>query len=100
VVIIVVGVFEVAAEDRDRFLEGKLAQVTASRAEPGNIDYTFSADAADPTVVRLLERWETRDHLDTHVTNVRATPPPDGAVVARMVEATVYEATAAPPLGG
>ena len=36
--IIVLGVFEVEAGDRDRFLEQKAAQVTATRAETGCID--------------------------------------------------------------
>ena len=97
--VIVVGVFEVEPADRDRSWSGKLAQVTASRAETGCIDYTFSADAADPGGVRLLERWETRADLEAHVAGLRASPAPDTGVTARMVEVAVYEATPAPPLG-
>ncbi|MGO9027113.1 MAG: putative quinol monooxygenase [Acidimicrobiales bacterium] len=98
--VIVVGVFEVEAEDRERFLAGKLDQVAASRSEPGCIDYTFSADAADPGGVRLLERWESRPDLEAHVAGLRASPSPDGGVPSRMVEVAIYEATPAPPLGG
>jgi quinol monooxygenase YgiN len=97
--VIVVGVFEVEPADRDTFLSGKLAQVTASRAEHGCIDYTYSADAADPSAVRLLERWETRADLEAHVAALRASPSPGSGVPSRMVEVEVYEATPAPPLG-
>ena len=72
--IIVLGVFEVAAEGPRRFLEEKAAQVTATRAETGCLDYAFSADAADPGRVRLVERWETMADLEAHVAALRSTP--------------------------
>jgi quinol monooxygenase YgiN len=91
--IIVLGVFEVEAGDRDRFLEEKAAQVTATRAEAGCIDYAFAGDAADPGRVRLVERWETMADLEAHVAALRSAPPPTTPQVpARTVAVDVLDA--------
>ena len=42
------------------------AQIAASRAEAGCIDYTYATDLLDPCLIRVLERWESRDALDEH----------------------------------
>ena len=90
--IIVVGVFEVAAEDRQRFLAGKQTQVKTTLAEPGCLDYSFAADAADPRMVRLLERWETMADLEAHLVPPATTPPAVSSIASRMIEASVSEA--------
>lgn len=99
--IIVVGTFDLAPEDRDRFLAEKRDQVSASCAEPGNLTYAFSADAEDPGRVRLIERWADRTAFDAHIAGLRAAPRtagPDPVVILdRAVD--VYEASPA-DLGG
>lgn len=42
------------------------AQIAASRAEPGCIDYIYAIDVLDPALMRVLERWESWDALDAH----------------------------------
>ena len=38
----------------------------ATRAEAGNLSYTFSADLEDDLVFHLFEEWKTQDDLDAH----------------------------------
>ncbi len=91
--IIVLGTYQVDAGERDRFLAAKAPQVASTRTERGCVDYAFSADAGDPTHVRLVERWESMDDLEAHVAGLRAAPAGDGPVVAStMVEVQVFEA--------
>jgi quinol monooxygenase YgiN len=91
-VIIVVGVIEVEAGERGRYLADKRDQVDATLAEPGCVDYSFAADAGDPARVRLLERWASMTDLEAHLAGLRLHPPATGGVAGRFVEAAVYEA--------
>lgn len=40
--------------------------IRASRAENGCIDYAYSLDVLDPGLVRVTERWESREALAEH----------------------------------
>ena len=40
--------------------------ILSSRAEPGCIDYAYSLDLLDPGLVRVTERWQSREALDAH----------------------------------
>ncbi|HAY07699.1 MAG TPA: antibiotic biosynthesis monooxygenase [Hyphomonas sp.] len=40
--------------------------IRASRAEPGCIDYAYSLDVLDPGLVRVTERWQSREALKAH----------------------------------
>jgi quinol monooxygenase YgiN len=71
-VIIVAGALEVDPDQRDAFLAGRLDGMRASRAEPGCIEYTLSADPLQPGRVVLLERWESQESLNTHLSALRA----------------------------
>jgi len=42
------------------------AQIAASRAEGGCIDYTYALDVLDPQIMRVLERWESWEALEAH----------------------------------
>ena len=42
------------------------AMVRASRAEAGCIDYAYAIDLLDPGLVRVSERWESREALTAH----------------------------------
>lgn len=92
--IIVIGIFEVAGPDRPRFLDAKADQVAATVREHGCLDYGFAADAADPTRVRLVERWESMEDLVAHIAGLRSAPPPTvPPVPSTMVEVSIYEAS-------
>ena len=95
--IIVLGTIAVDADDRQAYLDGKAAQVRATLAEPGCLDYAFSADAGDPSRVRLVERWASMGDLEAHVTALRDSPAPAVAPVpSRMLAADVLEAHEVP----
>ncbi|MFT5775521.1 putative quinol monooxygenase [Hyphomonas sp.] len=40
--------------------------ILASRAEPGCLDYAYSVDVLDPGLIRVSERWVSRDALAAH----------------------------------
>jgi len=40
--------------------------VRASRAEPGCLDYAYSVDVLDAGLVRVTERWASREALAAH----------------------------------
>lgn len=40
--------------------------IRASRAEAGCLDYAYSIDVLDPGLVRVTERWESREALNAH----------------------------------
>ncbi len=61
--LIVAGTMQVDPEQRQAFLAGRQEAVMAVRAEPGCVDYIFSADPYDPALVRLFERWESKEAL-------------------------------------
>ena len=42
------------------------AMEAASRAEQGCVDYTFSVELNDTSVLRITEKWETLDDLMAH----------------------------------
>lgn len=42
------------------------AQIAASRAEEGCIEYTYALDVLDPQIMRVFERWQSWDALETH----------------------------------
>jgi quinol monooxygenase YgiN len=96
--IIVLGIIEVDAGDRQRYLEEKAPQEVATRDEAGCIEYVFSAEAGDPGRVRLVERWETMADLEAHLAGLRAGPGPDRPPVpSRMVAIDVLEAEVITP---
>ena len=40
--------------------------VAASRIEAGCLEYAYSFDLLDPTLMRIVERWEDADALKAH----------------------------------
>jgi quinol monooxygenase YgiN len=97
--LIVAGWIDVSATDRDAYLSSRLDAMITTRAEPGCVEYVFSADPVDPGRVRLFEQWDSRADLDVHLQVLRAKPPASGgvAVVARSV--AIYEIASSEPLG-
>ena len=42
------------------------AMLSASRAEPGCIEYYYGPDISDPNAFLVLEKWESWEALDAH----------------------------------
>jgi quinol monooxygenase YgiN len=98
--VIVAGSFEIKPEDREEFLTGRLDAMRASRSEPGNLEYTMSADPIDDGRVVLFERWEDQASLDDHLAAMGSAPPPTGSAVApTSATITVYDIAGERPLG-
>jgi quinol monooxygenase YgiN len=38
----------------------------ATRAEPGCIDYAYAEDVLEPGLIRVSEKWESREALAVH----------------------------------
>jgi len=65
--LVVAGTMEVDPDQREAFLAGRQEAVMAVRTEPGCLDYIFSADPYDPALVRLFERWDSKEALAAHL---------------------------------
>lgn len=63
--IIVAGHLTVDPADRAAYLEGCVAVVEAARREPGCLEFAIGADLVDPGRVLVLERWESRQALES-----------------------------------
>lgn len=66
--LIVAGTITIDPTKIDIAREAAATMMAATHAEPGNIDYAFSFDAADPATIRVFECWESRADLDNHFT--------------------------------
>ena len=64
--IVVNGIVKSTREDIIA-LQGAISTMeTASRAESGCQDYTFSVELNDPSTVRITERWDSIEDLKAH----------------------------------
>ena len=63
--IIVEGTARVADMEKARSVMRDM--IIASRAETGCIDYSYAVDILDPTLLRVTERWESREALAAHL---------------------------------
>ena len=98
--VIVGGAFTVEPSQRDEFLAGRQDGMRASRAEPGCLEYTLSADPIDPGRIVLFERWSSQEALVAHLAAARARPASGAAAVAATpISIMVYDVTGERPLG-
>jgi len=65
--VIVAGVVVLRPGTLDDLRPDMLRMIAASRAEAGCRSYSYGVDLADPTVIRIDEQWESREHLDAHL---------------------------------
>lgn len=96
--IVVQGVFRVAAEDREQYLADSVETQQISRAEAGCVEYVLAADPVEPDRVVLSERWESRADLEAHITALterRRQAAEEGVTSIELVsrEVTFLEAT-------
>lgn len=64
--IVIEGTIRIPPENLEAARPVMEQMIRASRAEPGCIDYAYSVDVLDPALVRVSERWESREALTAH----------------------------------
>ena len=70
--VIVAGMYELAPELREAFLDSRKEAMRTSREETGCLEYVASADPIDPGRVIIFERWTSQEHLDAHLVAIRS----------------------------
>jgi quinol monooxygenase YgiN len=64
--IVIEGTVRVPPERLEAARPAMETMIRASRAEDGCLDYAYSIDVLDPGLVRVTERWESREALKAH----------------------------------
>lgn len=64
--IVIEGTVRVAPERIEAARPVMEKMIRASRAEAGCLDYAYSLDLLEPGLVRVTERWESREALAAH----------------------------------
>ena len=64
--IYVLATTEVKPEHREAYIKGAKDCVAATQKEAGCIYYDSHASVNNPNLFVVVERWETREHLDAH----------------------------------
>jgi quinol monooxygenase YgiN len=98
--IVVSGVFEVEASDRDAAVAAAVRMATETRKEAGCQSYAFYADFEDANRIRVFEEWESGEALERHfrtphMTEFRAAL---GKIKIERGQVFRYEVTARTPL--
>ncbi|MFK7733627.1 MAG: putative quinol monooxygenase [Pseudomonadales bacterium] len=66
--IVITGTIKLSSEEQvSRARSGLIARAERSAKDAGYIDYAFSQDFSDPTLIRLVEKWESEEHLQAHI---------------------------------
>ena len=64
--IVVEGWVRLPAENIEKARAAMETMITASRSESGCIDYAYSLDLTEADMVRVSERWVSREALKLH----------------------------------
>ncbi len=64
--IVIEGTVRIPPENLEAARPVMEQMIRASRAEPGCIDYAYAVDVLDPGLIRVTERWESREALTDH----------------------------------
>ena len=99
--IVVNAIIEANAETIAAMQTAIATMEQASQAEEGCHDYTFSVELNNPDVLRITEKWESMDHLQSHFAtpHMAAFQAAMGANPPKSVEAKFYEVTEVSPPG-
>mgnify|MGYP000480589040 CR=1 FL=1 len=93
---IVVNAIIESTEESISALKSVLADMEqASRAESGCVDYTFSVELNNTCMLRITERWESMDALQTHfkAPHMAQFQEAIGAHPPKSSDVKIYEAT-------
>jgi quinol monooxygenase YgiN len=61
--LIIAGYLEVSPTERNAYVQDCVTAVEMALVAPGCLDYSITADSADPARVRVFERWEDEEGL-------------------------------------
>jgi len=64
--IIVTGEFRFPPEQMGKAREAMARVVAATRAEDGCLSYSYAEDVIDPGLIRVCEKWTSREALAAH----------------------------------
>lgn len=67
--ILVTGTLDFDPANHEQVVAALLPLMETTRAEPGNIAYTFSADLTDQGRFYVVERWESQEAMDSHMSS-------------------------------
>lgn len=99
---IVVNAIVQSAEEDIAALKSAIATMEqASRAEDGCLDYTFSVELNDPTVLRITEKWDKLESLQAHmqVPHMAAFQEAMGGNPPKSMDLKFYEVQEIQPFG-
>ena len=66
--IVVNGTIELENVDElERLIPALVRRAERSRDDEGNIDYVFARNIENPNEIRLIEKWESQAHLNSHL---------------------------------
>ncbi|NNF23245.1 MAG: antibiotic biosynthesis monooxygenase [Rhodobacteraceae bacterium] len=65
--LLVIGTFRLAPENLPRARPVMARMITASRAEDGSEEYSYSEDVLDPGLIHVKELWRDQATLDRHL---------------------------------
>jgi len=95
--LIIAGHSTVDAVDRDRYVTAHQDLIRRARLAPGCLDLAITADPLDPARVNVVERWESREHLDAWRAVARA---PRSKIKPSTVDVMMYVVSdVRPPFG-
>ena len=91
--IVVNATVKASQQDIASLKEAVATMETASRAEAGCQDYTFSVELNDPDVLRITEKWDTVEALQAHFStpHMAAFQSAMGAMASPSVDVKFYE---------
>lgn len=65
--ILVTGTLDFEPTNHDTVANALLALMETTRAEAGNIAYTFTADLEDQGRFHIVEQWASQEAMDSHM---------------------------------
>lgn len=66
--VLVIGEFRLPPERMAEAREAMERVITATRVEAGCLGYSYAEDVLDPGLIRVSEKWESRELLAAHLT--------------------------------
>ena len=72
--VVLAGKYQIKPEKRQRFIELAKAGVEPTRAEPGNISYSFYEEEGVSNSFLYFEEWKNREALTHHLQQSYITP--------------------------
>lgn len=92
--IVAEGSFKIRKGGLEEHRSEMAAFIRSTRAEAGCIDFSLSYDVLDETIIRVLERWESRDALNAHLQkpHVQTWLPTLQKIMESDLDVRIYEA--------